>query len=91
MDMSTKEPPDHRLLLGRYRLLNAFPNVLILLPTVAAPPSCMLLASASSSADCVTDASVHAVSQLHKTTDTPLPAQHKSQAVLISNAKRAER
>lgn len=50
-------PRTHRLLLGRYRLLNAFPNVLILLPTVAAPPSCMLLASASSSADWVTDAS----------------------------------
>lgn len=48
--------PSYRLTLGKYRLLNAFPNVLIRLPTVAAP-SCILLASASSSADCVTDAS----------------------------------
>lgn len=47
----------YRLPLGKYRLLKAFPNVLIRLPTVA-PPSCILLASASSSADCVTDASV---------------------------------
>ena len=44
-----------RLLLGKYRLLKAWLIVLILLPIV--PPSCMLLASASSRADCVTEAS----------------------------------
>ena len=39
---------------GRYRLLIAWPRVLILLPIV---PSCMRLARASSRADCVTEAS----------------------------------
>jgi hypothetical protein len=61
----TPSSASYRLPLGKYRLLNAFPNVLILLPTVA-PPSCILLASASSSADCVTDASVPQLAYIRK-------------------------
>lgn len=40
---------------GRYRLLNTLLIVLMRLPM---PPSCILLAKASSNADCVTEASV---------------------------------
>lgn len=40
----------------RYLLRNAWLSVLILL---AMPPCCMLLSNASSSADCVTEASVN--------------------------------